>query len=120
MIVEDTTLLSAEKIASSQPLKINENLLELEADYFSPIKISQEDVEKLAKIIMEEKSISGLVFAGLVKEQTGEFKVFLKTRNSVEIYKINQRVGNLGVLYFANSLGALVVNPNTGEFYAIK
>ncbi|MDI3472771.1 MAG: hypothetical protein PWQ20_1473 [Thermotogaceae bacterium] len=120
VVVEDTALLNAERIAASQPIRINENTLELKADYFSPVRISQEDVEQLAKIIIEEKNVGGLKFAGLIKEQTGEFKVFLKAGNSVEAYSINQRIGNLGILYFANSLGALVINPNTGEFYAIK
>ena len=121
VIVQDTALLNAERIAGSKPLNIQKTEeLRLKGDYFSPIRISQEDVEQLAKIIIEQKNVGGLKFAGLIKEQTGEFKVFLKTGKSIEAYRINERIGNLGILYFANSLGALIIDPKTGQFYAIK
>jgi len=121
VVIEDPALLNAKKIAKSEPLKIQEfGGLSLKGNYFSPIRISQEDVEQLAKIIIEQQSVGGLKFAGLVKEKTGSFMVFLKAGKSIESYKINEKVGNLGILYFANSMGALIINPQTGQFYAIK
>lgn len=121
VVIEDIALSNAKKIAKSKPLEIQEfGSFDLKGDYFSPIKVSQEDIEQLAKIITEQQSAKGLKFAGLVKEKNGSFMVFLKTGKSIESYKVNEKVGNLGILYFANSMGALVINPKTGQFYTIK
>ena len=113
--------LTKEKAFLNRPIvKLEVREGKLKGRYFEPIVIEVKDVKDLLDIMVTGKEApANFKYVGMIKVGD-DVKVLISSGGVVREYGLNEIVENVGVIYYANYLGVLLIDPDTGEFVVMK
>ncbi len=113
--------LAKERAFLKRPIvKLERKKGKLRGKYFEPIIVELKDVKDVLDIMVTGKEApANFKYVGMIKIKDN-VKVLISSGGVVREYGLNELVENVGVVYYANYLGVLLIDPDTGEFIVLK